>query len=210
MGSLINNWVSSGGIAAVFLLMTVESCGIPFPSEVIMPVAGYFSSQGRLNLAAVILAGAFGNLTGSLIAYWLARRWGRPLLLGPGRRVGFSPSHLDLADRWFARYGLTAVFVGRVLPVIRTYISFPAGLSRVHPGWFALLTFAGALPWCAALAVVGYEIGANYTKISDPISKAAIVLAVLVVIGIVAWYIDGRRRATRRAREAAEKPTTIA
>lgn len=210
MGSLINNWVSSGGIAAVFLLMAVESCGIPFPSEVIMPVAGYFASQGRLNLAAVILAGTLGNLVGSLAAYWLARRWGRPLLLGPGRRVGISPSHLDLADRWFARYGLTAVLVGRVVPVVRTYISFPAGLSRVPLGWFALLTFAGALPWCAALAVVGYQIGANYTKVSDPIGKAAIVLAVLVVIGLGAWYVDGRRRATRRAREAAEKPTTIA
>lgn len=206
MGSLINSWVSSGGIAAVVLLMAVESCGIPFPSEVIMPVAGYFASQGRLNLAAVIIAGAVGNLAGSLVAYWLARRWGRPLLLGPGRHVGISASHLELADRWFARFGLPAVFFGRLLPVVRTYISFPAGLARVPLGWFGLLTFAGALPWCAFLAIVGYEIGANYTKFADPIGKAAIVLAVLVVIGLVAWYVDGRRRAARRAREAVEKP----
>ena len=199
MGSLINHWVTSGGIAAVLLLMLIESCGIPFPSEVIMPVAGYFASQGRLNLVAVILAGAVGNLLGSLLAYWLARRFGRTLLLGPGRYVGISSSHLDSADRWFARYGLAAVLVGRVLPVVRTYISFPAGLARVQPGWFALLTFLGALPWCATLAVVGYEIGANYTKVSDPIGKAAIVIAVLVVIGIGAWYIAGRRRAARRA-----------
>ena len=199
MGSLINNWVTSGGLAAVLLLMLIESCGIPFPSEVIMPVAGYFASQGRLNLVAVIFAGAIGNLLGSLLAYWLARRFGRTLLLGPGRYVGISASHLDSADRWFARYGLAAVLVGRVLPVVRTYISFPAGLARVQPGWFALLTFVGALPWCAALAVVGYEIGANYTKVSDPIGKAAIVIAVLIVIGIAAWYITGRRRAARRA-----------
>lgn len=205
MGSLINNWVTSGGIAAVFLLMAVESCGIPFPSEVIMPVAGYFASQGRLNLVAVIVAGAVGNLAGSLVAYWLARQWGRPLLLGPGRRVGISASHLEMADRWFARYGLAAVLVGRVLPVVRTYISFPAGLARVQPGWFVLLTFVGALPWCAALAAVGYEIGANYTKVSDPIGKAAIVFAVLVVLAVVAWYVNGRRRAARRRPEAAEK-----
>jgi membrane protein DedA with SNARE-associated domain len=205
VGSLINNWVTSGGIAAVFLLMAVESCGIPFPSEVIMPVAGYFASQGRLNLVAVIVAGAVGNLAGSLVAYWLARQWGRPLLLGPGRRVGISASHLEMADRWFARYGLAAVLVGRVLPVVRTYISFPAGLARVQPGWFVLLTFVGALPWCAALAAVGYEIGANYTKVSDPIGKAAIVFAVLVVLAVVAWYVNGRRRAARRRPEAAEK-----
>ena len=202
MGSLINNWVTSGGIAAVLLLMFVESCGIPFPSEVIMPVAGYFAYQGKLNLVAVVAAGAVGNLLGSLLAYWLARRFGRSLLLGPGRYVGISPSHLEAADRWFARYGLAAVLVGRVLPVVRTYISFPAGLARVQPGWFALLTFVGALPWCAALAVVGYEIGASYTKVSDPIGKAAIVIAVLVVIGIIAWYINGRRRTARRSVEA--------
>lgn len=194
MSTLINNWVTSGGLLAVLVLMTVESCGIPFPSEVTMPVAGYFAATGRLNLIAVILAGTVGNLIGSLIAYWLSRRFGRPLLLGPGRRVGIKPSHLELADRWFARFGLWAVFLGRLLPIVRTYISFPAGLARVQPGWFALLTFVGALPWCAALAVVGYEIGANYTKVADPIGKAAIVLAILVVLGVAAWYVRGRRR----------------
>ncbi|HEX6537831.1 MAG TPA: DedA family protein [Candidatus Dormibacteraeota bacterium] len=194
MGSLINSWVTSGGIAAVLVLMTVESCGIPFPSEVTMPVAGYFAATGRLNLIAVILAGTVGNLIGSLVAYWLARRFGRPLLLGPGRRIGISPSHLEMADRGFARFGLWAVFAGRLLPIVRTYISFPAGLARVQPGWFALLTFVGSLPWCAALAVVGYEIGASYTKVADPIGKVAIVLAVLVVIGVVVWYVRGRRR----------------
>jgi membrane protein DedA with SNARE-associated domain len=199
VGSLINNWVTSGGIVAVLLLMTIESCGIPFPSEVIMPVAGYFAATGRLNLVAVILAGTVGNLLGSLLAYWLARRFGRQLLLGTGRFVGISASHLEAADRWFARFGLAAVLVGRVIPVVRTYISFPAGLARVQPGWFAFLTFVGALPWCAALAVVGYEIGANYTRVADPIGKAAIVIAVLVVIGIVVWYVNGRRRAARRA-----------
>ena len=203
MGQLITNWVTGGGIAAVLILMAVESCGIPFPSEVIMPVAGYFAATGRLNLVAVIIAGTVGNLIGSLAAYWLARRFGRPLLLGPGRRVGISPRHLDLADHWFERYGLPAVFFGRLLPVIRTYISFPAGLARIQPVWFAVLTFAGALPWCIALALVGYQIGANYDRVSGPIGKAAIVLAVLVVLGLVAWYIRGRRARQRRRLGAA-------
>lgn len=199
MGQLITNWVTGGGIVAVFLLMAVESCGIPFPSEIIMPAAGYFAAQGRLNLVAVILAGAMGNLVGSVVAYALARRFGRPLLLGPGRRIGISSSHLDMADRWFSRYGLPAVFFGRMLPVVRTYISFPAGLARVQPVWFAVLTFLGAIPWCIALTLVGYEIGQNYERVSGPISKAAIVLAVLVVIGVIAWYLRGRRARAARA-----------
>ena len=194
MGQLITNWVTSGGIAAVLILMAVESCGIPFPSEVIMPVAGYFAATGRLNLVAVIIAGTVGNLIGSLAAYWLARRFGRPLLLGPGRKVGISPRHLDLADKWFGRYGLPAVFFGRLLPAIRTYISFPAGLARVQPVWFAVLTFAGALPWCIALAVVGYQIGASYDKVAGPLGKVAIVLAVLIVVALVVWYLRGRAR----------------
>jgi membrane protein DedA with SNARE-associated domain len=200
MGQLITGWVTGGGIAAVLILMAIESCGIPFPSEVIMPFAGYFAATGRLNLVAVILAGAVGNLIGSLAAYWLARRFGRPLLLGPGRHVGISPAHLDMADHWFGRFGLAAVFFGRMLPVIRTYISFPAGLARVQPVWFAVLTFLGAVPWCIALTLIGYEVGANYERFSGPIGKAAIVLAVLVLIGLVVWYVRGRRaRATARA-----------
>ncbi len=195
MGGFLSNWVTSGGLVAVFLLMAVESCGVPFPSEVIMPVAGYFAAQGRISLVAAIVLGALGNLVGSLVAYWLALRFGRALLLGPGRRIGISAKHLDMADRWFSRFGLPAVFFGRLLPAVRTYISFPAGLARVQPVWFAVLTFVGALPWCAALAGVGYAVGRNYDKVSGPIGKAAIVLAVLIVIVVIAWFVRGRRSA---------------
>ena len=198
MGQLITNWLTSGGVVAVLLLMLIESCGIPFPSEVIMPAAGFLAATGHLNVVAAILAGTVGNLIGSLIAYWLAARFGEPLLLGAGRRIGIRPSHVELADRWFQRFGLAAVFFGRMLPVVRTYISFPAGLARVQPVWFAVLTFAGALPWCIALALAGYGIGANYDRVSGPITKAAIVIAVLVVLGLIAWYVRGRRAAARR------------
>jgi membrane protein DedA with SNARE-associated domain len=198
VSSFITHWVSSGGIVLVFVLMAVESCGVPFPSEVIMPFAGFLASQGQMNITGAILAGTLGNVAGSLVAYGLAARFGRPLLLGPGRRVGIRASHLDLADRWFERHGLTAVLVGRVLPVVRTYISFPAGLAHVELVRFTLLTFIGALPWCIALAAGGYAIGANYNRISGPIEIAAIIIAVILVAIVVAWLVRGRGRPSLR------------
>src|SRR5258707_6428081 len=142
-----------------------------------------------------MLAGACGNLTGSLIASGLAAQFGPPRLLGRGGWIGISRRHIDLADRWFQRHGLTAVLIGRVVPVIRTYVSFPAGLARVDLLRFSVLTFVGALPWCAALAGAGYGLGSTYDRISGPIEKAAIAIAVIVVAGLAVWIVPGRRRA---------------
>src|SRR5580700_2573496 len=180
--------------------MLINSCGVPFPSEVIMPVAGVLAAAGHFNIVVVILAGIAGNWLGALLAYGLARRFGRPLLLGPGRRIGISPRHLDMADRWIDRYGLPAVFFGRMLPVIHTYISFPAGLAKMQPVWFAVLSLLGSTVWVTFLAVLGYAVGANYTKVSGPISKIAIAFAVLIVIAVIVWYVRGRRRAAATSR----------
>jgi membrane protein DedA with SNARE-associated domain len=199
MGGVIGQWVTSGGIFVVLALMIINSCGLPFPSEVIMPVAGVLAATGHFNIVLVIATGIVGSLIGAFIAYSLARRFGRPLLLGPGRRIGISPGHLDLADRWFARFGLPTVFFGRMVPVVCTYISFPAGLAKVQPGWFGVLSLLGSTIWITFLGVLGYEVGANYTKVAGPIGKAAIVIAVLVVIAVVAWYVRGRRRAATRS-----------
>ena len=187
------NLVSSYGIAAVLLLMVAESCGFPFPSEVIMPTAGLLVATGHMNFAAAVLAGTVGNLLGSLAAFGLAARFGEPLLLGPGKWIGIRAHHLQIADGWFRRWGLLAVLIGRVLPVVRTYISFPAGLARIDLVRFSLLTFIGALPWVTALTLVGYTLGKNYDRVSGPIEKAAIVLAVLVAVAVAAWYLRGRR-----------------
>jgi len=192
----LSSLVSHYGVLAVLLLMAAESCGIPFPSEVIMPSAGVLAATGHMNMAEAILAGAAGNLIGSLAAFALAARFGEPLLLGPGRWIGIRAHHLEIADGWFQRWGLWAVFFGRVLPVVRTYISFPAGLARINLLWFSVLTFGGALPWCAALALVGYALGKNYERVSGPIQYAAIVVAVLVAIVVVVWYLRGRKPAT--------------
>ena len=192
MTAAVSNFIAAYGLVAVFVLMVVESCGIPFPSEVIMPTAGLLAATGHMNLGAAIVVGALANLVGSVIAYGLAAKFGKPLLLGPGRYVGIRRHHLEIAEGWFQRWGLLAVLVGRVLPAVRTYISFPAGLARVDLVRFSILTFAGALPWCAALAVVGYELGRNYERVSGPVGKAAIVIALLVVAAVVVWYVRGR------------------
>src|SRR5256885_6698694 len=160
-----------------------------------MPTAGLVAATGHMQggLVAAIVAGAVATLVGSLIAYGVAARFGEPLLLGPGRYVGIRPHHLEMADGWFRRWGLPAVLVGRVLPVIRTYISFPAGLAKIDLRKFSLLTFVGALPWCAALALVGYVLGKNYDRISGPLQTFAIGIALVVAITVVAWYLRGRR-----------------
>lgn len=191
--------IQDHGLLAVFILMALESCGIPIPSEVIMPVAGALAAGalgggGSINAEAAVVAGAAGNLAGSLAAYGLAARFGEPFLLGPGRYIGLRRSHVELADRWFEKRGLLIVFFGRMLPVIRTYVSFPAGMARVEPVRFSVLTFAGALPWCALLTFAGYQVGKDYDKVSTPIQYAAYVIAAMVAVVVVAWFIRGKRR----------------
>ena len=192
MTATLTNLVDNYGVWAVLVLMAFESCGVPFPSEIVMPSAGLLAATGHLNLAEAILAGAVGNLAGSLVAFALASRFGEPLLLGPGRWIGIRAHHIEIADGWFQKWGLWSVLIGRVLPVVRTYISFPAGLAHIRLVPFAILTFVGALPWCAALTLVGYTLGKNYERVSGPIQLAAIVIALLVAIVVVAWWFRGR------------------
>jgi membrane protein DedA with SNARE-associated domain len=191
--SALSALVARYGLAAVFFLMTGESCGLPIPSEVVVPGAGALSAGGHLSFIGVVVAATLANLTGSLIAYGVSARWGRPLLLGPGRWVGIRLHHVELADRWFARWGLLAVFVGRLLPVVRTYISFPAGLARVPLGRFALLTLLGAVPWNLALAWIGYTLGRHYESIARFIQAGGYLVAVLILAVLVAWWLRGRR-----------------
>src|SRR5438445_3144615 len=190
-----------GGVIVLRLQPTRLETERPPKVEVIMPTAGLLAATGHMQggLIAAIVAGALANLVGSLVAYVLAARFGEPLLLGPGRYVGIRRHHLEMADGWFRRWGLLAVFIGRVLPVIRTYISFPAGLARIDLAKFSALTLVGALPWCAALALVGYLLGRNYDRISGPLEKGAIGIAILVAIVVVVWYVRGREPRSRKA-----------
>src|SRR5690349_662101 len=140
------------GYAGIVLLMGIESACIPLPSEIIMPFSGYLVSRGELNLWGVGIAGAVGCVLGSLVAYWVGMYGGRPMIERYGKYILLSRHDLDLADRWFAKYGEAIVFVSRLLPAIRTFIAFPAGVARMNLTRFVIYTFAGSLPWCLALA----------------------------------------------------------
>jgi membrane protein DedA with SNARE-associated domain len=201
--TLVQGWVGSYGLLAILVLMTMDCVGVPFPSEVTMSVAGYLASTGSLNLTGVIVVGIVGNVVGSLVAYGLAAWLGKPVLLGPGRYIGIRAHHVEIADRWFRRHGTGAVFWGRFLPVIRTYISFPAGLARIRITIFAAMTFLGTLPWVVALAVAGYEGGRNWNRISAPIGYAGIVVAAVLVAVVVVWWVRGRGHSAATASDAA-------
>lgn len=185
--------ITAGGLIAIFLTMTAESAGIPISSEIVVPLGGALAAQAKLSFFGVVLAASAGNLLGSLIAYLLVRRYGEVLILGPGRRVGLTAGHLRLANRFFERWGLFAVFAGRLLPVIRTYISFPAGLSRITVVPFSLATIAGAIPWNLALAFAGYQLGQNYERVANALGPFTLPIASIVVVLLLAAYYYGRR-----------------
>jgi len=191
--------VGSGGLIAIFILMALESAGIPISSEIVVPLGGALASgalvgQTHLDFIGVVAASSAGNLAGSMVAYLLVRRYGEGLMLGPGRKIGLSAGHMRLAERFFDRFGLFAVFLGRLLPVVRTYISFPAGLSRkVQPLPFAIATTLGAIPWNFALAYAGLKLGDHYHDVEKTLGKLTIPIALLVLVALIALYIAGKR-----------------
>src|SRR3982074_1822752 len=156
--------ISTLGYSGIVLLMAIESACIPLPSEIIMPFSGYLVSTGQMNLWLVGLAGAVGCVLGSLVAYWVGSKGGRPLIEKYGRYVLISSHDLDIADRWFSKHGEIIVFVSRLLPGIRTFIAFPAGVARMNLPRFIIYTFAGSLPWCLGLAYIGQKLGEQWNK----------------------------------------------
>ena len=196
--------ISRLGYAGIVLLMAIESACIPLPSEIIMPFSGYLVYTGRFNLWLVGVAGAFGCVVGSLAAYWAGMHGGRPLIEKYGRYVLISRHDLDLADRWFDRFGEIIVFASRLLPVIRTFIAFPAGVARMNLKKFVIYTFAGSLPWCIGLAYVGQRLGKEWD--TNPTLKTLFhrfdfVIGIVIVLA-AAWWI---RRHIKHVRDDSQK-----
>jgi membrane protein DedA with SNARE-associated domain len=195
-------FIGSAGVAAVFLLMTLESACVPIPSEAIMLFAGFSVSKGELTLVGIIAAGVLGNLVGSWIAYGVGY-YGRLDLLEKNRLIHVNPRHLKWADDWFARYGSATVFFSRMLPLVRTFISLPAGVARM-PFWrFTLLTVAGCIPWVTALALIGRGVGSNWEQWRHNLGYVDYLVVVAVIVG-VAYLILRRRRAAGAGSEALE------
>ncbi len=196
VGRWIIDVISNLGYPGIILCMAIESACIPLPSEIIMPFSGYLVIAGRFNLWWTGIAGAIGCVIGSVIAYAAGVYGGRPFIEKYGKYVLVSHHDLDLADRWFSRYGDWAIFFSRLLPVVRTFISLPAGIARM-PFWrFVLYTFLGSLPWCFLLSWVGIKLGENWGTLRDYFHQADIVIGIVIVIG-AAWWVYRHVRGIR-------------
>jgi membrane protein DedA with SNARE-associated domain len=199
----LSHWITGAiayaGYPGVMALMAMESACLPIPSEVIMPFAGYLASIGRFNLWLVATAGAIGCNIGSAIAYEIGARGGRPFLERWGRYVLLDQHELDRVDRLFSRYGAISVLIGRLLPIVRTFIALSAGIARMNRTKFHIYTFVGSWPWCFALAWVGYQLGVRWN--SDPalhaiMHKLDLGVAVLLVLAL-SYFLFTRLRALR-------------
>ncbi|MGD1011351.1 MAG: DedA family protein [Acidimicrobiales bacterium] len=194
--------LSSWGYLALALLTFSEAACVPIPSEVTLGYAGYLASTGRLDLAAVIVISIFGELLGSFVGWSIGRFGGRSLVSRFGRYVLLTNSDLDRAERWFRKRGEPAVFFGRILPVIRTFISIPAGVAEMGLVRFGAATFAGSAVWCTAIGLVAYELGGEWTKLTRGFSAAGYVLAA-VAVGAIVVFVIHRFLAVRRERSGA-------
>jgi membrane protein DedA with SNARE-associated domain len=204
---LIKNAYNAIGWPGVIALMAIESACIPLPSEIIMPLAGWMLIKAAvppLPIAFNLVAGAFGALgctIGSIVAYWVGIKGGRPFLNKYGKYILITSHDLDRADHWFQKNGDWAIFVGRLMPVIRTFISLPAGIAKMRIGKFLIYTFVGSFIWCTALSFAGYLLGTNWEKIRavmrpfDP----AIVAIVIILIGLYIYRHIKRSRTNRES-----------
>jgi membrane protein DedA with SNARE-associated domain len=185
-------FIGSTGLPAVFVLMALESACIPIPSEAIMLFAGFSVSKGELTLVGIVTAGVLGNLVGSWIAYAVGY-YGRLDLLEKNRLIHINTKHLKWADDWFARYGSATVFFSRMLPIVRTFISLPAGVARM-PFWrFSAYTLLGSIPWVLMLAIVGEQVGHNWEDWRHRLGYLDYVMVAAIIAGI-AYLIVKRRR----------------
>ena len=218
---IITNLYVQTSVFGLIIAMAIESCCIPLPSEIVIPIAGLLFAQGKIlhgmnTITGVIiigLAGSVGCLIGSAVAYWIGYRGGRPLLLKYGRYVLISQHDTDLADRFFARYGSATAFFSRLLPGVRTYISLPAGMTKMPFRRFCIYSFLGSFPWCVMLAYAGVVLGNNMSVI-DPYYKSLEYVVIAAVVILIVLYIwrhirnDNKARAAHAMQEAAAVQST--
>jgi membrane protein DedA with SNARE-associated domain len=207
----VQHLISQYGYLAVFVLMLAESACIPVPSEVIMMFGGALAAGAvagaHPSLVGVFAAGVLGNVAGSYISWAVGKYAGQAAIRRWGRRVGIREHEIDKATAWFESHGPVAVLVGRVIPVIRTFISLPAGFAEMPAGVFGLYTTLGAIPWTAALAILGYALGANWEHVANDFHGPTYAIAGILVVGIVVVIV--RRRRTRAAAAPGGRPAAV-
>ena len=180
--------ISSMGYGGIVLLMAIESACIPLPSEIIMPFAGFLVSKGEMTLFGIAMAGAIGCVLGSIPAYYAGMLGGRPLAEKYGKYVLISKKDLDMADRWFAQRGEIIIFIARLLPGVRTFIAFPAGMARMNMSRFIIYTFVGSFIWCWALGYIGMKAGENWESLSVYFHQSHYVI-IAAGLAFLVWYV---------------------
>jgi membrane protein DedA with SNARE-associated domain len=202
----VQHFITSYGYVAVFLLMLAESACIPIPSEVIMMFGGALAAGAvagaHPSLALIVLAGVLGNVAGSYLAWGVGRYAGQPAVRRWGRRVGVRDHDIDRATQWFERHGPAAVLFGRMVPVVRTFISLPAGFAGMPAGRFGLYTTLGCIPWTAALGIAGYALGANWQHVANDFHGPTYAIAGVIAVALAAAVI----LRVRRRRKASPQP----
>ena len=187
-GTLIK-WVTEFieiiGYPGIFVLMMLESAGIPIPSEAVVTFAGFLASQGRLDFWLVVVYSSISNLVGSIIFYYVGYYLGRPFIEKYGKYIWLDKRHLELAEKWFDRYGNITVFIGRILPAVRTYISFPAGVAKMPIVPFMILTILGSIIWNFMLTYLGVILGENWMFIVNYIDAIGIMAIIIIIIVII-------------------------
>ncbi|HEY7522300.1 MAG TPA: DedA family protein [Candidatus Limnocylindrales bacterium] len=205
----LNGLYGAVGYVGVMLAMAIESAMVPLPSELVLPYAGFLVSDpgqvepltgGRWDYWIVVVVATIGNTLGSLVGYAIGAYGGRPFLERWGRYLLIRPHEIELAERFFQRYGSATAFFSRLLPVVRTFISFPAGVARMPIGRFIVFSTAGALPWSMALVFAGQQLGARWVEIRHALQPFDLLIAVIVVLAVVAfvWWRLGMPGLHRR------------
>ena len=189
---LVISFISTTGYVGIFLLMILESALIPIPSEIIMPFSGFLVTSGKFHPFAVIIAGSLGNLVGSVLTYYVGIKFGRAFIIKYGKYIFFKENHLEFTDKLFKKYGDRISFVGRLLPLIRTYVSLPAGIGKTNLTKFVFYTFAGSVIWNTMLTYAGIQLGNNWENI-DKYSIYLDIAAVLAIVVFIVWIISKRR-----------------
>jgi membrane protein DedA with SNARE-associated domain len=200
LGAITNfiiHTISTLGYAGVGLLMAIESACIPLPSEVIAPFAGFLAQSGRFSLFYIAIAGGLGSSVGSVLMYWIGLKGGRPLVEKYGKYILISHHDIAKADRFFVKYGSLSTFIGRLLPVVRTFISLPAGIERVEFKKFLFYSFLGSFIWTYFLAYIGYKLGQNWESLHTKFQKFDVAIVIIIVI-LILLYIWRHLRHIKR------------